>query len=156
MLTGGPVDNRELEARPDVLVYTSEPLADPLVLIGPVEAELWASSSLDHTDFFVRLCDVSPDGASINICDGLQRLDPSSIRRSADGSFPVSVPMWPAGHRLGTGHRLRIQVSSGAHPVYARNLGTDEDLATATAMRTAEQAVYHEPGRLSFVTLPHA
>jgi putative CocE/NonD family hydrolase len=156
MLTGGPVDNRELEARPDVLVYTSDPLADPLVLIGAVSAELWVNSSLDHTDFFVRLCDVSPDGESINICDGLRRLSPTSIRRSADGTFGVSVPMWPAGHRLGAGHCLRVQVSSGAHPVYARNLGTGEPVATATFMQPAEQAVYHEPGKLSFVTLPHA
>ena len=156
MLTGGPVDNRGLEARPDVLVYTSDRLADPLVLIGAVEAELWLNSSLDHTDFFVRLCDVAPDGRSVNVCDGLQRLDPSSIRRSADGTFRVSVPMWPVGHRFGPGHRLRVQVSSGAHPVYARNLGTGELVATATAMRSAEQSVYHEPGKLSFVTLPYA
>jgi hypothetical protein len=55
---------------------------------------------------------------------------------------------------LGAGHRLRVQVSSGAHPVYARNLGTGEHIATATTMRAAEQAVYHEPDKLSFVTLP--
>jgi hypothetical protein len=156
MLTGGSVDNRELEARPDVLVYTSDPLADPLVLIGTVEAELWVNSSLDHTDFFVRLCDVSPDGRSVNVCDGLRRLNPSSIRRSTEGAFRVSVPMWPAGHRFGAGHSLRVQVSSGAHPVYARNLGTDEPAITAIVMQPAEQAVYHEPGKLSFVTLPHA
>jgi putative CocE/NonD family hydrolase len=155
MLTGGPADNRELEARPDVLVYTSDPLPDPLVLIGEVEAELWVTSSLDHTDFFVRLCDVSPDGSSVNLCDGLRRLHPSSIRRSADGSFCVSIPMWPAGHRFGAGHRVRVQVSSGAHPVYARNLGTRDPVATATAMQAADHAVFHEPGKLSFVTLPH-
>jgi putative CocE/NonD family hydrolase len=155
MLTGGPVDNRELEARSDVLVYTSDQLADPLVLIGTVEAELWVTSSLDHTDFFVRLCDVAPDGRSVNVCDGLRRLSPSSIRRDAGGSFCVAVAMWPVGHRFGTGHRLRVQVSSGAHPVYARNLGTNEHVATATTMRPAEQAVFHEPGKLSFVTLPH-
>ncbi len=137
-----------------MLVYTSDLLADPLVLIGSVEAELCVSSSLDHTDFFVRLCDVAPDGRSVNICDGLQRLDPSSIRRSADGTFRVPVRMWPAGHRLGAGHRLRVHVSSGAHPVYARNLGTGEPVATATTMQPAEQAVYHEPGKLSFVSLP--
>jgi putative CocE/NonD family hydrolase len=155
MLTGGPQDNRELEARPDVLVYTSDELADALVLIGTVQAELVVSSSLDHTDFFVRLCDVAPDGSSINVCDGLQRLGPSAITRAADGTFGVTVPMWPVGHRFGAGHRLRIQVSSGAHPVYARNLGTGEAVATAIAMQAAEQAVYHEPARLSFVTLPH-
>jgi putative CocE/NonD family hydrolase len=155
MLTGGAVDNRELEARRDVLVYTSDALAEALTLVGPVEAELHVSSSLDHTDFFVRLCDVSPDGGSINVCDGLQRFDPSSIQRSDDGTFRASVATWPVGHRFAAGHRLRVQVSSGAHPVYARNLGTGEPPTTATAIRPAEQAVYHEPSKLSWVTLPH-
>jgi uncharacterized protein len=155
MLTGGTRDNRPLEARPDVLVYTSEELSEPLELVGPVEAELYVGSSLDHTDFFVRICDVLPDGQSVNVCDGLQRFDPGSIHRSADGTFAAVVALWPVGHVFATGHRLRVQVSSGAHPVYARNLGTGEPPATATALRAAEQAVYHEPGRLSSVTLPH-
>ena len=156
MLSGGAVDNRALESRPDVLVYTSDALVDPLVAIGPVAADLHVESSLDHTDFFVRLCDVAPDGTSRNVCDGLRRFDPSTIRRDPDGAFRASVPMWPAGHRFAAGHRIRVQVSSGAHPVYARNLGTGEPAATATAMRAADQAVHHQPGRLSSVSLPHA
>jgi hypothetical protein len=120
-----------------------------------VEAELHVGSSLDHTDFFVRICDVLPDGQSVNVCDGLQRFDPESIHRNADGTFTAVVALWPVGHVFATGHRLRVQVSSGAHPVYARNMGTGEPPATATALRAAEQAVYHEPGRLSSVTLPH-
>jgi len=155
MLTGGPVDNRELEARSDVLVYTSDVLAEGLVLIGTIEAQLVVSSSLDHTDFFVRLCDVSPDGRSVNVCDGLRRLAPTAIQRAGDGTFVVSVALWPVGHRFAAGHRLRLQVSSGAHPVYARNMGTGEPLATATRMQPADQAVYHDPGSLSSVTLPH-
>lgn len=155
MLTGGATDNRALEARPDVVVYTSDELDEPLEAIGPVHAVLCVESSLDHTDFFVRLCDVHPDGRSINVCDGLQRFDPASIRRAADGTFRADVSMWPVGHRFAAGHRLRIQVSSGAHPVYARNLGTGEPPATATVTRVADQVVYHEPGRLSAVTLPH-
>jgi uncharacterized protein len=136
-------------------VYTSEPLAELLVLIGPVDAELFISSSLDYTDFFVRLCDVLPDGRSLNVCDGLRRFDPSWIRRAEDGTFRVSLPIWPVGHRFGAGHRLRVQVSSGAHPVYAGNLGTGEPSATAVVLRSADQAVHHEPGKLSSVTLPH-
>jgi uncharacterized protein len=155
MLTGGTLDNRPLEARPDVLVYTSDELGEPLELVGPVEAVLHVRSSLDHTDFFVRICDVAPDGRSVNVCDGLQRFDPASIRRNPDGTFTAMVALWPAGHTFSTGHRLRVQVSSGAHPVYARNLGTGEPPATATTLRAAEQAVYHEPGRPSWVTLPH-
>ena len=155
MLTGGAVDNRPLEARPDVLVYTGDRLADALELIGPVEARLRVSSSVEHTDFFVRLCDVDPDGTSINICDGIQRLDPSLIDRAEDGTFAVTVVLWPAAHRFGPGHRVRVQVSSGAHPVFARNLGTGEAIATANTMRPADQAVFHDPARLSWVTLPH-
>jgi uncharacterized protein len=155
MLTGGAVDNRPVEARSDVLVYTSAELRDPLELIGPVQADLRVGSSLDHTDFFVRLCDVHPDGRSINVCDGLQRFDPASIKRAADGTFSAAVSMWPVGHRFAPGHRLRIQVSSGSHPVYARNPGTADPPAGATTMRSADQVVYHDPGRLSSVLLPH-
>jgi putative CocE/NonD family hydrolase len=154
MLTGGPADNRAVESRPDVLVYTSAELDEPLTFVGPVDAELHVSSSLDHTDFFVRICDVGPDGRSINVCDGLRRLDAASMARGADGTFTARVPLWPIGHRFATGHRLRVQVASGSHPVYARNLGTGEPPATAVTMRAADQAVYHEPARLSFVTLP--
>jgi X-Pro dipeptidyl-peptidase C-terminal non-catalytic domain len=63
--------------------------------------------------------------------------------------------MWPAGHRFGAGHRLQVQVSSGAHPVYARNLGTGDPPVAATLMRPADQAIHHEPGRLSSVVIPH-
>jgi putative CocE/NonD family hydrolase len=155
LLTGGMADNRPLEARSDVLVYTSDELDEPLELIGPVVAQLQVSSSLDHTDFFVRVCDVSPDGRSDNVCDGLQRFDPTSIHRTPDGTFTATVPVWPIGHTFAAGHRLRVQVSSGAHPVYARNLGTGEPPHTATNLRAADQAVHHEPGRQSWVSLPH-
>ena len=155
MLTGGAVDNRPLEARSDVLVYTSDVLAEPLTIIGPVAAELFVSSTLEHTDFFVRVCDVHPDGRSLNVCDGLQRIDPSLIVRDADGVFRVSFAVWPAGHCFATGHRLRVQVSSGAHPVYARNLGTGEPYANATTLCSADQRVHHQPGRASSITLSH-
>jgi putative CocE/NonD family hydrolase len=155
MLTGGPVDNRAVEARADVLVFTSDELTEPLELIGPVSAELHVTSSLDHVDFFVRVCDVHPDGASFNVCDGLQRFGPTTITRAADGTFVAPITLWPIGHRFGAGHRVRVQVSSGSHPVYARNLGTGEPATTATEMRVANVAVLHEPGHLSAVTLPH-
>jgi putative CocE/NonD family hydrolase len=154
LMTGGTVDNGPLEARADVLVFTSDVLDEPLELVGPVRAELSVESSLDHTDFFVRLCDVDPDGLSVNVCDGLQRFGPEQMSRRADGTFHASVPLWPVGHRFGKGHRLRIQVSSGAHPVYARNLGTGEPPATGTAMRVADQVVHHDAARRSYVVLP--
>ena len=150
----GPRDNRVLESRSDVLVYTSDPLEQDLEVIGPVQAELYVRSSLEHTDFFARLCDVDLSGRSINICDGLLRLRPGSSARLADGTRKVTVDLWPTAHCFKAGHRLRLQVSSGAHPRFARNLGSGEPLASATTLVAADQAVYHDPAHPSCLRLP--
>ena len=155
LMSGGQVDNGPLEARDDVLVFTSDVFVEPLELLGPVHAELVVASSLDHTDFFVRVCDVDEDGVSRNVCDGLQRFDPSSMARGDDGAFVARVELWPIGHRFAAGHRVRVLVASGAHPVYARNLGTGEPIATATKMQIADQQVFQDSGRSSRVVLPH-
>ena len=144
LMTGGSVDQSSLEARADVLVFTSDPLDAPLEVIGPVDTELVVSSSLDHTDFFVRLCDVDPDGRSVNVCDTLQRFAPRSIERADDGAFAAVVHLWPAGHRFAVGHQLRIQVSSGAHPVYRAQPRHRGAPATATELRVADQVVHHD------------
>jgi uncharacterized protein len=150
-LDAGPKDNAALERRPDVLTYTSAPLPAALEITGPVTAELFVSSSRSHTDFFARLCDVKPQGQSVNITDGL-------IRLATAGPQPqqIAVRLWPTAHRFAAGHRIRLQVSSGAHPRYARNPGTGEPLATATTLRSAQQAVHHDPARPSAVLLPVA
>jgi uncharacterized protein len=145
----GPLDNRALERRPDVLCYTSEPLTRPLVISGPVTAELFAASSRPHTDFFARLCDVDPSGRSLNITDGIRRLTAAT-----EGPQRVTVDLWPTAHQFRPGHRVRLQVSSGAHPRYARNPGSGEPLATAVTLHTARQAVYHDPAHPSAVELP--
>jgi uncharacterized protein len=144
----GPRDNRKLERRPDVLTYTSEPLRSALEITGPVTAELFVSSSRPHTDFFARLCDVDPKGKSVNITDGL-------IRLTSAGSEPqqVRIDLWPTAHQFRPGHRIRLQVSSGAHPRYARNTGSGEPLATAATLCTAQQGVYHDPAHPSAVLL---
>jgi putative CocE/NonD family hydrolase len=152
--SGGPRDNRALERRSDVLVYTSAALVRDLEVIGPVTAELCVRSSLEHTDFFVRLCDVEPSGKSRNICDGLQRLIPTAWRRGADGVSAVDVHLWPAAHVFRRGHRVRVQVSSGAHPRFARNLGGGEPLPTAVNMRAADQEIWHDPEHPSAIVLP--
>lgn len=159
MISGGMTENTALEARDDVLVYTSDALTEPLVLLGPVHAEIHLESDNGHTDVFVRLCDVHPDGTSHNVCDALQRYTPASIAAAgldADGVFVAAIDLWPAGHRFGAGHRLRVQVSGGAHPTYARNLGTDEPLATATRTVPAVHTIHHSPAHPSHVVLPHA
>jgi putative CocE/NonD family hydrolase len=150
----GPKDNRRLEARDDVLTYTGETLQRDLVVMGPVSAELFVRSSLEHTDFFVRLCDVDAHGRSFNLCDGLTRLEPGRPPADADGVRRVRIDLWPTAHRFRQGHRIRVQVSSGAHPRFARNLGLGEPVARGTAFRAADQEVLHDPEHPSVILLP--
>jgi putative CocE/NonD family hydrolase len=129
-------------------------MTEDLTLIGPLRAELHVRSTLEHTDFFVRLCDVAPNGRSKNISDGIVRLRPGAVTRSEDNSLSVPISMWPTAHSFRRGHRLRLQVSSGAHPLFIRNTGTDEPLASATTLRAADQEIFHDPEHPSCVVLP--
>ena len=149
-----PTDNRKLEARSDVLTYTSTPLEDDLDVIGPVQVELFARSSLEHTDFFTRLCDVDAQGTSLNVCDALLRVEPGQQPTTTDGCLRLTIDLWPTAHRFRRGHRVRLQVSSGAHPRYARNTGSGEPLASATKLVVADQSIYHDPDHPSSVELP--
>lgn len=154
MLPAGPLDNRPLEARPDVLCYTTAPLPADLDVIGPVRLELYARSSLPHTDFFGRLCDVYPDGRSINVCDGLVRVAPGTGEPQPDGTLRLEVDMWATAQRFRRGHRLRLLVASGAFPRWNRNLGLGEPEGTAVRMAAADQEVYHDAAHPSALVLP--
>lgn len=148
----GPRDNRELENRPDVLTFTSDPMADDYEVIGDITAEIWLRSSRPSTDLFVRVCDVDPRGRSINVCDGITVVE----RKEPDASEPVEaiVHVWPTAHCFRAGHRIRIQISSGAHPVYARNPGSIGQRLTSTTFHVAEQEIFHDPEHQSVVLLP--
>jgi putative CocE/NonD family hydrolase len=151
---GGRRDQRATEARRDVLTYTSDPLEHDVEVIGEVAAEIYAASSTGCFDVFVRLCDVDERGRSTNVCDGLVRVEPGGARPRADGTWGVHVALWPTAQRFRRGHRIRVQVASGAHPRFARNLGCGEPLATATALRASEQAIHHGPEHPSAIVLP--
>jgi len=148
----GPVDNAAREARADVLSYTSEPLSSPLTIIGQTQVRLFARAALPHADFFVRLCDVSPAGISINITDGLIRVTPQ-MPAEPDGSWRLDFTLHATAYCFRANHRLRLQVSSGAHPRYARNLGTDEPVGTATRMRANDIEIFHAPNHESRIAL---
>jgi len=137
-----------------VLVYTSPALVRYVAVVGPVTAELHVRSTLEHTDFFVRLCDVEPSGKSWNICDGQVRVAAAGWRRGVDGVAAVQVSLWPTAHVFRRGHRIRVQVSSGAHPRFARNLGGGEPLAAAVTMHVADQEVWHDADHPSAIVLP--
>jgi uncharacterized protein len=148
-----PEDNRRLEARPDVLVFTSPVLPSGLEIIGPVTADLYIRSSCAHTDFVVRVCDVGPTGASVNVCEGVRRLMPGYAAPGADGVRRAQVQLWPAGHRFLPGHRVRVQVASGAYPRVDRNPGTGKALSAA-GMVAADQEIFHDPEHPSAIVLP--
>ncbi|MGC5318844.1 CocE/NonD family hydrolase [Micromonospora arida] len=150
----GPVDNRRVEARPDVLTYTSAPLTAPVEVIGPVRAEIHVHSDLPYLDVFVRLCDVDRRGRSWNVCDGLVRVTPERFPADASGALRIPVPLWPTAYRFAAGHRLRVQVSGGAHPRWARNPGTGEPLGTAVTLRAGWRQVLHHPAHPSALLLP--
>jgi hypothetical protein len=143
----GRADNAPLEARDDVVTFTSDVLTSDVEVVGPISAEVYLSSSVEHLDVFVRLCDVDEHGVSTNVCDGLRRLDGADLQ-------PVTVELWPTAYRFAAGHRLRIQVSGGAHPLYARNTCSGEPLGTATTLVQAHNAVHHDSAHPSAVILP--
>lgn len=152
----GKKDNRQLEAREDVLVYSSPVLERNLEVIGPVKAELFTRSSLEHTDFFVRLCVVEKSGKSINLCDGIIRLkaDSEGATRQKDGTLSLQLELWPTAYYFKRGQRIRIQISSGAHPRFARNPGSGERAGEESTLRLADQRVYHDPEHPSLIILP--
>jgi putative CocE/NonD family hydrolase len=144
--TAGPRDNRALEARADVLTFTGPPLAEPVDVLGPVSARLSVSADTGHADVFTRLCDVDPQGRSVNVCDGLGRL-----RTSGPAPAQVTVPMSATAHRFAAGHRIRWQISAGAHPRYARNPGTGESPVDATTFVPVRVTLHTD----SALTLPY-
>jgi putative CocE/NonD family hydrolase len=152
--SAGRQDNRSLEARPDVLTFTSPVLDRDLEVLGNIEAVLYVQSSNEYTDFVVRLCEVYPDGRSLNVTEGIRRISPGVGERQPDGSLRIELELWPTASRFLKGHALRLQVASGAHPRWNRNLGTGESTVSATEMRPADQSLFHDRDHPSHLILP--
>ncbi len=150
----GPKDQRRREERQDVLTFSSDVLTADLTVIGELSADLHVRSTRDDCDFFVRLCDVSPGGRSRNLSDGIVRLRRGDPTKAADGSSLVRITLWPTAHRFSRGHRIRLQVSSGAHPLFVRNTGSGEPLKRATRLAQADQEIFHDPDHPSCLHLP--
>lgn len=147
VLTGsmGVRDNRALEARADVRTFTSAPLPAALDLAGSPVAELAIEVDNAHADVFVRLCDVDRRGRSRNVADRLLRLDPSIPAGTVQR---LTLVLDPCFHRVLPGHHLRLQVSGGAFPRYARNLGTAGTPVESHAMRPSVHTVHCRESRL--------
>jgi putative CocE/NonD family hydrolase len=157
----GPWDQRELEARADVLSYTSDELERDLEAIGPVELVLFAASSAKDTDFFVRVCDVYPDGRSIFLTEGVLR---ARYRNSNEGDSTellepgevaeYRIRCYPLANLFQRGHRIRVDVTSSSFPRFSRNLNTGEDVGTGTRIEVAQQTVLHTDVYPSHLLLP--
>jgi putative CocE/NonD family hydrolase len=155
----GVKDQREVEARQDVLVYTSEPMEKPLEVTGPLKVVLYASSSALDTDFTAKLVDVRPDGYAQNIADGILRAryreslhTPKLLTKGE--VYESTIDLWATSHAFLPGHRLRVEISSSNFPRFDRNLNTGGDQATGATFQVAEQAVFHNQRFRSHILLP--
>ncbi len=151
---GGIQDQRVVEDRPDVLVYTSDVLTAPIEVTGPVRLELWAASSAPDTDFVAKLVDVRPDGYAHNLVDGVIR---ARFRESMTEPQPLTpgevyrfdIKMRATSFVFDTGHRIRLEISSSNFPRFDRNLNVwPSSLADADAA-VATQVVHHSPAHPS-------
>ena len=158
-IIAGPVDQRVIERRDDVLVYTSDVLEEDLEVTGPLEVVLYAASSAPDTDFTARLVDVHPNRHAIVMAEGIiraryrhgfdrtQLLEPGNVER-------YDIQMYPTSNVFLKGHRIRVDISSSNFPRFSRNLNTGEDVATGTRMQVAHQTILHSKEHPSHVVLP--
>lgn len=155
---GGAYDQREIEDREDVLVYTSEPLEQPLDVVGPVKVVLYASSTAPDTDFTAKLVDVHPCGYARNLTDGIirarYRLSMSEETLLTPGEVvEYEIDLWSTANRFRTGHRIRVEISSSNFPRFDLNPNTGELPGRSTEMVSAMQTVHHSAGYPSRVEL---
>jgi putative CocE/NonD family hydrolase len=145
----GPFDQRIVEARDDVLVFTTDPLETDLEITGRIRATIFASTDGPSTDWVVRVCEVNSAGVSRNITDGITRVHTESERVDE-----VDVDLWSTSIVIRAGHRLRVQVTSSNFPRWDRNLNTGEPVTEGTTIRVAQQRLYHDRKRPSRIILP--
>lgn len=155
----GVKDQREVEVRQDVLVYTGDLLEKPVEVTGPIKVVLYASSSAPDTDFTAKLVDVRPDGYAQNIADGIIRAryreSAMTPKRITKGEVvELTIDLWATSHVFLPGHRLRVEVASSNFPRFDRNLNTGGDQATETRWEVADQTVFHGQQFRSHILLP--
>ena len=158
-LKAGAFDQREIEQRNDVLVYTGDVLERDLEVTGPVTMFLWAASSASDTDFTAKLCDVLPDGYVRNVVEGVVR---ARFRDSLASPTPIvpgrvyeyRLDLWATSYLFKAGHRLRLEVSSSNFPRYDRNPNTGHNLFEDAEIARAQQSVFHDSRYASRVVLP--
>ena len=165
VMRGGAFDQSEAATRPDVLVFTTPPLADDLEIAGPVTAHLWIASDAPDTDFTARLIDLyppspdHPDGFAMNLTEGLLRVryrdsweKPSPMIPGE--VYPIAIELFPAANLFRRGHRLRLDISSSNFPHFDVNPNSGEPEGSWLHPRPARNRVFAASGRSSHILLP--
>jgi putative CocE/NonD family hydrolase len=155
----GPFDQRPIEMRDDVLVYSTTPLDSDTEVSGPVHAVLYAATSAPDTDFWVQLTDVFPNGFSMHLTEGIIRgryrksletpelLEPEKVHE-------FKIDLWVTSNLFLRGHKIRLVVSSSSFPKYDRNPNTGHEFGVDAETVSANQRIFHDPKFPSHVVLP--
>ena len=159
IIPGGAFDQRSIEARSDVLVYTSAALEKDMEVTGPVTATLYATSSATDTDFTAKLVDVCPCGCARNLTDGIiraryresmstpQLIEPGDV-------YEYRIDLVATSNVFKAGHRIRVEISSSNFPRFDRNPNTGREPSEEVELRPAVQTVFHADRYCSYITLP--
>jgi putative CocE/NonD family hydrolase len=155
----GPMDQRPVEKRGDVLVYTSQRLRRELEVTGPVQVVLYVSTSAPDTDFTAKLVDVFPDGEARNLTDGILRLRyrnglQKAVPAHPGEVYPITIDAGVTSNLFLPGHAVRLEVSSSNFPRFDRNANTGRPVADEKTLRKAQQTIYHGRDRDSHIVLP--
>jgi putative CocE/NonD family hydrolase len=156
---GGAFDQRPVENRGDVLVYTTPAFKQNTEVTGNITLELYASTSAVDTDFTGKVVDVGPDGFARNVTEGILRGRYRSSREKAELMNPeevykLTLNLWSTSNVFLAGHKLRLEVTSSNFPRFDRNLNTGENQANSTRMVKAVNAIYHDAKHPSALVLP--
>ena len=155
----GPQDQRMVEGRNDVLIYSTPAFTQDTEVTGPVVLDAWVSSSAVDTDFTGKLVDVWPNGFAQNLTEGILRMRYRNSQEKPELANPgemyhVTVELWSTSNVFLVGHKLRLEVSSSNFPRFDRNTNTGEEQARATRMVKATNVLYHDKAHPSALVLP--
>jgi putative CocE/NonD family hydrolase len=148
-VAGGAFDQRKIEERPDILVYSTEPLKEGIEVSGPIEVTLYVSSDAKDTDFTVKLIDVYPDGRAYNLDETIQRMryrngyDKPLVWMEAGKVYKATLQPMTTSNYFEAGHRIRLEVSSSNFPRFDRNLNTGGKNYDESQGVVARNAVHH-------------
>ncbi|WP_263380472.1 CocE/NonD family hydrolase [Granulicella paludicola] len=159
---GGALDQRKMEERDDILVYTSEPLAEGIELSGPITVTYYVSSDVKDTDVTAKLIDVLPDGKAYNLDETIQRLryrdgDAKKVWMEKDKVYRVTLTPMNTSNYFGVGHRIRLEVAGANFPRFDRNLNTGGDNYSETTSVIAHTSIHHSaeyPSSMTITVVP--